>query len=151
MAVIITVQDARFLRAQSQTFNIIPTPKPHIIIVFGSTGNAYGICIKRTSLTCTCPDRASGCKHILFLLSALGYLKNHQSHVTINTLSVLQKLLQSSAALQASCLDKPTCVQHTIMHHASFVPRNTPVLSSFVLSVVTWLIGIVILIMLLLT
>ena len=110
MAVIIPVQIARFLRAQSQAFNIIPTFKQNIIIIFGSTGNAYGIHIKKSSLSCTCPDCTSGCKHIIFFLSALGYLKNHQSHVTINPSSILQKLSQTPMLehIRASYLDHHT-------------------------------------------
>ena len=110
MALIIALQTARFLRAQSQTFNIIRTPKRHIIIIFGSTGNAYAICIKRTSLTCNCLDKTSGCKHIIFFLSALGYLKKQQSHVTINPISIIQKLSRTPlpVELQASYLDYHT-------------------------------------------
>ena len=110
MPVIIHIQISRYLHAHSQTFNIIPTPKRHILIIFGSTGNAYAICIKRNFLSCNCPDQTSGCKHIIFLLSVLGYLKNHQSHITINPLSVLPKLSQTTLPpkLQASYLDHHT-------------------------------------------
>ena len=110
MTVIISLHTTRFFCAQSQTFNIIQTPKRHIIIIFGSTGNAYAICIKRTSLTCNCPDKTSGCKHIIFFLSVLGYLKKQQSHITINPISIIQKLSRTPlpVELQGSFLDYHT-------------------------------------------
>ena len=116
MTTIISVQIGRFLRARSQTFNVIRTPKRHIIVILGSTGNAYLISITRTSITCNCPNQTPGCKHILFLLSVLGFLKKHQSHITIRPLSIVQQYSRNtSPELQACYLDHHTnhlCLAH---------------------------------------
>jgi len=119
MTIIIHVHVHRFLRACSQTFNIIKTPSQHIIIILGSTGNAYFISIKSTSLTCNCPDKNAGCKHILFLLNVLGYFKNqkYQPMLSIYPKCILKQLSQApTQQLQGCFLDPRTinlCSAHT--------------------------------------
>ena len=111
MTIIIHVHIHRFLRARSQPFNIIKTPSWHIIVVFGTTGNAYFISIKNSLLRCNCPDQTAGCKHVLFLLFVLGYFKNqkYQPNVTIHPTIILNQLQQTpSPQLQGCFLDPQT-------------------------------------------
>ena len=56
--------------ASLQKFYVIKTHLKHIVIVLGSTGNAYLISIKPSIILCNCPDKVRSCKHVIFIVSA---------------------------------------------------------------------------------
>ena len=50
-------------------------PHPAFQII-GNTGNLYDVYFGPSTIKCSCPDRKSPCKHIIFLLTLLGVAQN---------------------------------------------------------------------------
>ena len=114
----IHLEPGRFSRSSSQSFHVIKTHLKHIVIVFGSTGNAYLISITPSGIICNCPDKVRTCKHIIFLASACGFIKRNVSNVTVSYRTFINHLHSNppSPVLQNSLLDNHTrilCSVHT--------------------------------------
>lgn len=77
-----------------------PTPT---LSILGSTGNVYQMVITRSSITCSCPDNHTGCKHILALLhlTTTSHRRGNYIHVTP---SYLIDKIQNGTLLQSNYL-----------------------------------------------
>ena len=97
-------------RSLSQSFHIIRTKPRRVLVILGSSGNAYIIIIKNKSIHCSCPDHVSSCKHILFLATACGFLNRRSTTVSLSSAALLQRLHSPSPTplLQAAILDPHT-------------------------------------------
>ena len=97
-------------RSLSQSFHIIRTKSRHVLVILGSSGDAHIIVIKKKSIRCSCPDRVSSCKHILFLATACGFLNRRSTTVSLSSIALLQRLQSPSPKplLQAAILDPHT-------------------------------------------
>ena len=110
----------RLSRASLQNFYVIKTHLKHIVIVLGSTGNAYLISIKPSTILCNCPDKVRSCKHVIFIVSACGFIdrRHRLSYVNIPFRSLLHQLhaTPSPPILDNALLDNHTsklCSIHT--------------------------------------
>jgi len=112
----------RQARSRSHPMYILDTPsrlRPNPILhVIGSTGNEYQIVVTTTSISCSCPDKHSACKHILslvhqtfvshrrgqtFYVQPSTLIQKIQSGVFLNFLTPLVNSLCISISLHAAC------------------------------------------------
>ena len=110
LMITIHFEPGRFSRSSSQSFHVIKTHLKHIVIVFGSSGNAYLTSITPSGIICNCPDKVRTCKHIIFLASACGFIKRNVSNITVQYRTFI-KHLHSNPPLpvpQNSSLDNHT-------------------------------------------
>ena len=108
----IHLDPGRLTRSSSQKFFVIKTHLNHIVIILGSTGNAYLISIKPSIILCNCPDKVPSCKHIIFIVSACGFINCRQRvpYVNVSFRSLLHQLhaTPSPPILGESLLDNHT-------------------------------------------
>ena len=108
----IHLDPGRLTRSSSQKFFVIKTHLKHIVIILGSTGNAYLISIKPSIILCNCPDKVPSCKHIIFIVSACGFINCCQRvpYVNVSFRSLLHELhaTPSPPILGESLLDNHT-------------------------------------------
>ena len=108
----IHLDPGRLTRSSSQKFFVIKTHLKHIVIILGSTGNAYIISIKPSIILCNCPDKVPSCKHIIFIVSACGFIDCRQRvpYVNVSFRSLLHQLhaTPSPPILGESLLDNHT-------------------------------------------
>ena len=110
LMITVNLEPRRLSRSSLQKFYVIKTHLKHIIIVLGTTGNAYLISIKPSAIFCNCPDKVYSCKHIIFIVAACGFIsgRHRQSYVNVPFRSLLDQLHRtpSPPLLHESFLDK---------------------------------------------
>jgi hypothetical protein len=104
----ITCEPKRHQRSRHHPMYILDTPSRQqstpTLYIIGSTGNEYKIVVTTTSITCSCPDNHSGCKHILSLLHLTTTSHRRGNHIYVTPSYLIDKI-QNGILLAAHSLD----------------------------------------------
>jgi len=104
----IRCEPKRHQRSRHHPMYILDTPsRKHTnptLYIIGSTGNEYQIVVTTTSITCSCPDDHSGCKHILSLLHLTTTSHRRGNHIYVTPSYLIDKI-QNGILLMAHILD----------------------------------------------
>ena len=107
--IIVPIEKERYKRACSERFHLLQSCRKTRTKIFllGSTANFYIINVTPTSMTCNCPDKNKACKHVLFVLRLVGFIKNWCSWVNIQPSKIIPLLWHAPLrpAVQECLLD----------------------------------------------
>lgn len=89
------IDDIRHQKSIDETYYILDSftlwdPHPAFQII-GNTGNLYDVYFGPSTIKCSCPDRKSPCKHIIFLLTLLG-VDPKPGYLSVDILYCIQQI-----------------------------------------------------------
>ena len=94
--VAVLVEPKRFNRSRTQIFYILDSPSRRLqfptIYLIGSTGNLYKVSFHISGVRCNCPDTATFCKHVLFILSVSRLMTSSRNTFYLNMESTINQL-----------------------------------------------------------